>query len=146
MKKKTWAQLETFFKEFPGARAEGAADSEIAQVELALDCSFDRDYREFLRRYGSASVGWGSIYGIRPCSVLGVDTWSVLAMTRRFRTDGWPGVADWYVISGDGRGNPIGMDGRGRVWLSDHDVGDTPMLARSFEAYIRQLLASLDSQ
>lgn len=146
MRKRTWKRLEAQFARFPGSRAEGATNAKISQVELALDRSFDEDYREFLRRYGSAIVGSGPIYGVNPCSFLGESSWSVLEMTKRFRQEGWPGVEDWYIISGDGRGNPIGIDRKGRVWMSDHDVGDIPLIARSFEKYILMLLSDLDDE
>jgi streptogramin lyase len=81
-------------------------------------------------------VGPDPIFGVRPCDDLG-QTWSVVAVTKHRREEGWPGVDEWYVISEDGRGNPIGMDNRGRVWRSDHDVGDIELLAKSFEGYIK---------
>lgn len=138
MRTATWKRLDREYARFPRARGAPAAEEEIASAEREIDCVFHRDYREFLRRYGSGMVGPDPIYGVHPAPSMGT-WWSVVAVTRHFRDEGWPGVDEWYVISGDGRGNPIGMDTKGRVWLSDHDVGDIALVAPSFEANVKRL-------
>ena len=53
----------------------------------------------------------------------------------------WPDIEDWYVISDDGRGNPIRIDPEGKVWLSDHDAGfEKVKLADNFEEFLHKLL------
>jgi hypothetical protein len=65
---------------------------------------------------------------------------SVVDLTRRFQADGWRGTENWYVISFDGAGNPVGMDRDGHVWLSDHNSGDIVDVAANFEAFVLGLL------
>lgn len=139
MKHGLWEEIEKRFQEYPGARAEPAPEPEIQAAEQRLGCIFAPDYREFLARFGSGLVGPDPIYGLRPARFMGTP-WSVVAQTERFRGEGWPGVDGWYVISGDGRGNPVGVDGAGKVWLSDHDVGDIKLMAKSFEGFIKRQL------
>jgi hypothetical protein len=43
---------------------------------------------------------------------------------------------EWYVISEDGFGNPIGMAQDGRVMISDHDGGQASLLATEFEYFL----------
>ena len=140
MKRSTLRKIEKQFERWPDMRAEGASEAMIEEAKQALGCTFDKQYREFLTRYGSGRVGPDPIFGVFPAPDLGKD-WSVVDMTRTFRRQGWPGVDDWYVISVDGQGNPVGMDSRGRVRISDHDVGDQAMLARTFEKYLLHLLS-----
>jgi streptogramin lyase len=61
-------------------------------------------------------------------------------VTKRFRADVWPGVESWYIISIDGRGDPIGIDSCGVVWLSDHDGSEIVRLASTFDRFIVELL------
>jgi hypothetical protein len=139
MRRATWKKIETQFEKYPDMRAYGAPLELIEEAEHVLGCDFDKQYREFLLRYGSGRVGPDPIYGVLPARDLRKE-WSVVEMTRHFREQGWPGVDEWYVISMDGRGNPIGMDARGRVRISDHDVGDMAVIARSFERFLLQRL------
>lgn len=36
----------------------------------------------------------------------------------------------------DMQGNPVMIDGTGKVWIYDHDVGEARILADSFEAFV----------
>ncbi len=83
-------------------------------------------------------VGAYPIFGVRQAEVMGNDGWSVEEMTKRFRSEGWDGTADWYIVSMDGAGNPIGISTDGRVWISDHDVGEVSVVASDFETFIAQ--------
>lgn len=56
-------------------------------------------------------------------------------------TQNWPDIDDWYIISDDGRGNPIGINPKGEVLLSDHDSGfEQIKLADDFEEFVYRLL------
>jgi len=95
-----------------------------------------------LRQWGRTGTGGGMvgpypIFGLRPVDVMGTDQWSVVDVTRHYRSDGVPGVDKWAVISEDHAGNPIGMDGEGVIWIHDHDFGGVSTIARTFEEYVR---------
>jgi hypothetical protein len=64
----------------------------------------------------------------------------VVTQTERYRTQRWPGVDGWYIVSTDGRGNPVGIGGDGVVRMSDHDAGDVVVVATSFEAFLVERL------
>jgi hypothetical protein len=136
MREETWALLEGEFTQFPVMRSEPATSQEVAAAAQALCRSFHDDYAEFLRRYGGAMVGSYPIFGLRQAEVMGNDFWSVVDVTRRFQAEGWPGTQDWYIISMDGAGNPIGVSVDGKVWISDHDVGAASVIANSFEDFL----------
>lgn len=142
MKPETWKRLDRQFAQdlaiagqaITVAR-ETPSNEEIAAAAESIGCVFDPDYVAFLRRYGGAIVGSLPVFGLRPVEVMGV-VWSVVEVTRRYRDQKWPGTADWYVISEDGYGNPIGIDPDGQVMVSDHDHGDIATLAPNFEDFL----------
>lgn len=82
-------------------------------------------------------VGPHPIFGLRPVEVMDVDLWSVVDVTRWYRSDGVPGTDQWIIISDDHCGNPVGIDRNGAVWIHDHDFGGIDHLAKDFEDYIR---------
>jgi hypothetical protein len=138
----TWEKLEKDFLQVE--RIAGRAltrasdvpsDGEISRAAQQLDCTFTDDYIAFLRRYGGATVGSLPIFGLRPVEVTG-EPWSVVAATQIFRQEALPGTEDWYVISNDGYGNPIGIARDGRVMIVDHDAGGLSVLADSFEDFL----------
>jgi hypothetical protein len=142
MKPETWTRLDRqFADDFAIAgqaitvARETPSDQEIAAAAELLGSNFDSDYVAFLKRYGGAIVGSLPVFGLRPVEVMGV-VWSVVDVTRRYRDQEWPGTADWYVISEDGYGNPIGIDSDGQVKVSDHDHGDVATLAPTFEDFL----------
>jgi SUKH superfamily protein len=142
MKPETWARLDRLFADnlAIAGRAITVArgvpsDEEIAGAAESLGREFDPNYIAFLKRYGGAVVGSLPVFGLRPVEVIG-KVWSVVEVTRRYRDQNWPGTADWYVISEDGFGNPIGIDADGKVMISDHDHGDIAILARNFEDFL----------
>lgn len=142
MKPETWTLLDRQFAEDEAiaGRAlskalEVPSEKEIADAAVAIGCTFDEDYVAFLRRYGGATVGSLPVFGLRPVEVMG-KRWSVVELTKWFREQGWPGVSEWYVISEDGFGNPIGIAKDGRVMISDHDVGNVSVLASDLEDFL----------
>lgn len=138
MRQDTIACLDAEFAESPIMRANDApSQAEIVQAEQQIGVPFDADYCEFLLRYGGAMVGPYPIFGLQPVEVMGTDHWSVLDVTRHYRTDDVPGVERWVVISEDHAGNPVGLDAEGAIWIHDHDFGGTSKIAESFEGYLR---------
>jgi hypothetical protein len=133
----SWQLLEQQFATFPITVASEVptSEDEIADAAAAIGCSFHEDYLDFLRRFGGAMVGSLPVFGLRPAKVMGKQ-WSVVEETNWFRDQGWPGIAEWYVISEDGFGNPIGIAPDGRVMISDHDVGQVSVLATDFEDFL----------
>lgn len=145
MKLDAWNRLDQYFS---GVLAEAGrplvvaseqpSEAEIASAESELGCKFDPDYATFLRRYGGATIGAMPVFGLRPVEVMG-NPWSMVEITREYRSQQWPGTIRWYVVSEDGYGNPIGIDPNGRVFLSDHDSGEIIEMAPSFEAFLLDL-------
>jgi streptogramin lyase len=129
-----WERLDEEFSRYPVLVARGAPDDAIRRAEAALGLAFSEPYREFLRRYGGAIVGSAAVHGLACAEAMGNE--SVVDLTARFRRDRWPGTEDWYIVSFDGAGNPVGLDERGEVWLSDHDTREIVRLASSFEEFL----------
>jgi len=136
MHRETWKKLDDAFGEFPIMKAGPGMQSDIDEAAHSIGCEFHEDFREFLLRYGGAMVGAYPIFGVGQATVMGNDAWSITEMTKRFRREGWDGTADWYIVSMDGAGNPIGISPDGRVWISDHDAGAVSVIASDFEAFI----------
>jgi hypothetical protein len=141
MKPDTIARLEAHFAQAPDVlRGSPASETAIAEAERQLHCRFDPDYVEFLRLFGCGVVGPSPIFGVGATpEAMGHDD-GVVLQTRRFRSQQWPGIEGWYIVSTDGRGNPIGLSPDGQVRLSDHDVGDVAVMARNFEDFLLSCL------
>jgi hypothetical protein len=138
MMRDTVDRLRSEFAEFPMMSAKTlptALEADIASADIGIP--FSSDYREFLLEFGAAMVGPYPIYGLRPVVVMGDDSWSVIAMTKRFREDNIPAADGWIVVSSDHSGNPVGMDRDGVIWIHDHDFGGVAQLAKNFEEYLR---------
>lgn len=133
----TWTRLEAAFVRFPTLKAEPVPAAEVGAASATLRLPFPLDYREFLERYGAAIVGPFPIFGLRPVEPMG-NEWSVVDVNRRYRVDNWPGVENWLVVSADHSGNPIGIDGDGRLWISDHDLGGISPVGDDFEDFLRR--------
>src|SRR5437868_13210431 len=99
----------------------GVEADELNDAAIRLGVPLSTDYREFVTRFGGGHAGSLPVAGLRRWEAAGDGEWSVIELTERHRAEGWPGTAEWAVISGDGFGNPVGLDVAGRVWLSDHD-------------------------
>ncbi len=128
--------------ELEGLYGGQCTDPEIMQAETHLLVKFCSEYREFLRLYGGGIVGSYFIYGLKKQLSMSKDFWSVVQNTNFYKhTQKWPGIEDWYIISDDGRGNPIGCKPDGSVWLSDHDAGfEQVKLAENFEEFLEKIL------
>jgi hypothetical protein len=134
----TKERLDERFAESPIMRAsDSPPDAEIDEAAQALGVSFDSDYREFVKLYGGAMVGPYPIFGLRPVEVMDDELWSVVTVTERFRDMKLAEIAEWYIVSEDHSGNPVGVDAEGKVWIYDHDFGGPTVIASSFEAYLR---------
>lgn len=142
MNKDLEKRLSTHMHELPGLYGGSCSSSEIQEAQKILEVDFSSGYKEFLLKYGGGGVSSYYIYGLRKISLMGDDLWSVFQNTEFYKnTQKWPGIEDWYVISDDGRGNPIGCKPDGSVWLSDHDAGfEQIKLADSFEDFLYKLL------
>jgi hypothetical protein len=121
----------------------GACDiREIENAQEELNLKFDNDYVFFVLKYGGGIVGSFYIYGLKKISLMGDELWSVIQNTIFYKNkQKWPDIDDWYIISDDGRGNPIGCKPDGSVWVSDHDAGfEQVKLADDFELFLHKLL------
>lgn len=136
----TWQKLEELFTKFPFMKASSVDENEISDAEQKLGIVFDSDYQEFIQRYGGAIVGPYPVLGLRHAEPMDVSQWSVIDVTENYRNEGWCGVEDWYIVSIDHADNPIGIDGKGDVYRSDHDFGVIEKIADSFEDYILSCL------
>jgi hypothetical protein len=126
------------FAESPVMRAEEVPTAdEVDLVSQQVSVPFPDDYREFLLRYGGATVGAYPVFGLRVSDVMDHDRWALIDVTNEVRQSGVDGVSDWVIFSEDHSGNPIGMDADGKVWIFDHDFGGVTELASGFENYIR---------
>lgn len=131
----TWILLDKKFSQFPILRGEEVPDNEIDVAGELLGVVIPSDYRDFVRRYGSAIVGPLPIFGLRPLEAMG-DRWSVVDVNTRYRSQEWRGVEEWLIISADHSGNPIGINRDGSVQVSDHDYGSIETLAGGFEEFL----------
>jgi hypothetical protein len=142
MNPQTWSILDRQFAEdeqIAGRRISRASEvpteEEIFAASAAIGCHFHEDYVSFLHRFGAGTVGSLPVFGLRPVDVMG-KRWSVVEVTNWFRQQGWLGTADWYIISEDGFGNPMGVAPDGRVMISDHDIGQVSVVAENFEDFL----------
>jgi hypothetical protein len=98
-------------------------------------------YQEYIQLFGGGHVGCYPIYGLRKSLSMGIDKGSVLDITQQYKDDGWFSKERFnkeniLVISSDFSGNPIILDEKGYVWLLDHDLGSTELLAENFEDFL----------
>lgn len=132
------SRLDAVFAESPVLRAGSVpSETEVLEAVQVIGIPFDQDYKEFLLRYGGAMVGPYPIFGLRPVKVMDETLWSVVDVTRHYRSMQIEGAGEWVIISEDHAGNPIGMDKNGAVWIYDHDFQSVSLLAKSFEQYVR---------
>lgn len=121
---------------------EGVSDQEIINAQNEIDLIFSSPYIVFLKKYGGAMIKGDLIYGLRYQIDMDDNCWSVMDNTKFYKeTQKWPDIHDWYIVSDDGSGNPIGVNPKGEVWLSDHDSGfEQIKLADNFEEFLYKLL------
>lgn len=137
MREDTWRPLEAVLAKWAFLVAPAASVEEIEEASATLGLPFPADYKEFLLRTGGAYVGGCQIYGTRTTDDMSPKE-TVTQRTQDYRDYEWPGVEEWIIICMDGRGNPLGIAPDGKVWRSDHDVGDIMPIADSFEDFIRR--------
>jgi SMI1/KNR4 family protein SUKH-1 len=113
-----------------------ASRDHIDDVSIRLGLPLPTGYRNFVERYGAGLVGSLPVFGLGPVDAMGDE--SVIDVNERYRAGEWPGIEDLLILSEDLGGNPIGADGSGRIWLSEH--GRRELLAASFEDFVRTLL------
>jgi hypothetical protein len=143
MTKKTWEELEHYFADDRVDYFCGAVEiHEIKEAEKKLRLDFSPAYIEFIKKYGGAMICGDLVYGLRKQDDMDINTWSVVDKTNFYKhKQKWPDIEDWYIISDDGSGNPIGCKPDGSVWLSDHDAGfEQVKLADNFEEFLEKLL------
>jgi hypothetical protein len=116
--------------------------SDISQIEAFAGFPLPADYRAFVEKYGAAIVGPYSVYGVGASEAMGKNESSVIAVTERFRADGWPGAEGTLVVSMDHSGNAITLDAQGIVHRFDHDSGTSEMLAPSFGNFVIWCMAN----
>lgn len=136
MKQSTWNKLDEMFADAPMMKATPVDEAEVLNAMEALDFVLPSDYVKFVCRYGGATVGPYSVYGLKASETMGREDASAFDVTKRFRAQGWEGLGAALVISTDHSGNPIYLVPSGEVWISDHDFGGTAKLADSFEDYL----------
>jgi hypothetical protein len=137
-----WAKLNEHFNKYPQARGGGVSDQNIRMAEEQLKVVFAKSYKTFLHVYGGGCVADLYVYGLSKAEIMAPKLFSVIQNTDFYKKEQkWPDIDDWYIISDDGRGNPIGCKPDGSVWLSDHDAGfEQEKLADSFEEFLEKLL------
>lgn len=112
-------------------------DAVIDAGQKQLGVVFDSDYVEFLKAFGGSFVGI-PVYGFSNSRML--EDLTVVEITERFRSDGWPVLESSYVFSMDMQGNPIIQGADGTVSTYDHDAGEIRGLANSFAELILSVL------
>ena len=141
MNRNTWDLLQKDYEQYPEDFSGPSDIKEILEKEKKLKVFFSKDYIKLIENFGSCILPGYLIHGIRSLPEMSHPTNDVVKKTLFYRSQNWPGIEDWYIVSDDGRGNPIGVDPEGRVWLSDHDSGfEKVLLAENFEEFLYKLL------
>lgn len=137
MRSDTRQRLAEIYEKLPSMYArERVSDEEIDAAAERLGVPFSSDYREFISRYGGGHAGSLPVAGLRRWETAGNREWSVIELTEWHRAAHWPGTESWAVFSGDGFGNPVGLDATGLVWLSDHNSRECVCLEAGFEDWL----------
>lgn len=142
MQSSVWEQISKEYQEYPEDFAESVMINEIEEAEKKINLSFSDTYKKFIHLYGAGLFDGHFIHGLRYIDMMDKYRWSVIDKTTFYKNDQkWPDIDDWYIISDDGRGNPIGCKPDGSVWLSDHDAAfERVKLADNFEEFLHKLL------
>lgn len=142
MNSKLKKMLDKNLSEIEGLFGGKCSIQEIKNAEVSLSLVFSRSYKEFLRLYGAAIFDGYTVYGLKKLILMDDKNYTVVDKTKFYKeTQKWPDIEDWYIISDDGRGNPIGCKPDGSVWLSDHDSNfEQIKLANDFEEFLHKLL------
>lgn len=142
MNKDTWNLLKNDLEEFFHKKCSDANDEQILRAEQELGLNFSESYKNFLKNYQCSSVGEFYISTLNRSESSPSDLWSVIQNTNFFKEqEKWPDIEDWYIVSDNGSGDPIGINPKGEVWISYHDSGfEQEKLADSFEEFLYKLL------
>jgi hypothetical protein len=137
-----WQLLASEHTKYPEDFGSGCNEGKIREMEKFLNLSLSDTYKKFLLLYSAAVVPGHILYGAYPINAMDIGAQNVVEKTDLYKkTKKWPGIEDWYIISDDGRGNPIGCKPDGSVWLSDHDAGfEQVKLADDFERFLEKIL------
>ena len=141
--KKVFSTIEDYIKDDNLDAVFGSVpEEELWDAEKKLKVTFHPVYIQLIKRYGAIDIYGQYIYGMRYVSLMGKTNYTVVDKTLFYKEkQQWPGIEDWYIISDDGRGNPIGCKPDGSVWLSDHDARcEHVKLADNFEEFLEKLL------
>lgn len=105
-----------------------ASDELVVRAEQELEVKFSPDYIDFVKNFGKAYAGM---------MIIALDgNENVVNWTKSFR-EVHTEVADTYVISDDGSGNPIMINSKGEVEIYYHDSdAERETLASSLEQFI----------
>lgn len=144
MNQNVWYEVANHFKNFPQACGSQVSEKEIIEAEILLGIKFSASYKQFLLLYGGGCVADHYIYGLSRAEIMPTSLWSVIQNTDFYKDkQQWPDIKEWYVISEDGSGNPIGIDPEGKVWVSDHDADfEKTKLADNFEEFLDKILSN----
>lgn len=129
-------RLQADLQAHPKLAAEPISTGEVDSIEGRAGFPLPQSYRGFLQRFGAAIVGPYPVYGKGAAEAMAATVVCVIAITRRFRSDGWPLPARALVISTDHAGDPFTMVTDGSVGRFDHDSGKQELIASSFERLI----------
>ena len=137
-----WKMLDAYYHSYPQDQRGAVDDKTLNALENILKVKFDTLYKKYISKYGGGFINAQPFYGVVGHNQMGDNLNNVSNVTKFYKEfQGWPGIEDWYIVSDDGFGNPIGIDPEGKVWLSDHDSGfEKVKLADSFEEFLYKVL------
>jgi hypothetical protein len=137
-----WSLLSDLYTEFPHIKCLNADEDKIKLAESALKLNFSNSYKYFLKYHECSAVGELRIYTLTRSEDSPMDTWSVVDAEKWYKKEqNWPDIDDWYIVSDNGSGDPIGIKPNGEVWISYHDSGfEQEKLADDFEEFVYKLL------
>lgn len=145
MRSSTWEVIASLAKRYESQIPEPVPIVEIEAAERALSVKFDPDYSEFVRRFGSAQLGYYPLFGLRPVNLLD-SHWSVVEWTTKFQDFLKGRGLDWYVLS-DENGNPIGQSRDHRVWAYYFDAqpafDPVRCIAKDFADFVERICLEL---
>lgn len=143
MNKKTiWQLLLDEQNEFPHRKCSNVTDEQIFEAEEALNLKFSQSYKFFLKNYEASAVGELDIFTITKSEHSSSWKWSIIDRTKHYKEhEKWPDINDWYIVSDNGSGDPIGINPKGEIWISYHNSGfEQEKLADDFEEFLYKLL------
>jgi hypothetical protein len=136
-------RLEKYFKDHRNNYYGKIDIDEVTQAEIALGINFNSLYPSFIEDYGPSFIKGYYIYGPVVHQDMPDKDCTVVKKTNYYKIEQkWPAIEDWYIISEDKNGNPIGINStNGEVWLCDESKDyEKKIIAGSFEDFIRGLL------